>query len=41
VDVWLGSPLKLEELRIPAPIEVRSGGEIEKFIAERQGQPPK
>ena len=41
VDVWLGSPVKLEELRIPAAIEVISGGEIEKFIAERQGQAPK
>jgi hypothetical protein len=40
VDVWLGSPVKLEELRIPPTIEVISGREIEKFIAERQGQPP-
>jgi hypothetical protein len=36
VDVWLGSRVKLKELRIPASIEVVSGGEIEKFIAERQ-----
>ena len=38
VDVWLGSRVKLEELRIPASVEVASGGEIEKFIAEHQGQ---
>jgi hypothetical protein len=38
VDVWLGSRLKLDQLRIPAHIEVVSGGAIEKFIAERQGQ---
>jgi len=41
VDVWLGSQVKLEELRIPANIEVISGGEIEKFIAERRGQQSK
>src|SRR5262249_17849404 len=41
VDVWLGSQVKLEELRIPANVEVVSGGEIEKFIAERQGKKPK
>ena len=36
VDVWLGSRIKLEDLRIPANVEVVSGGEIEKFIGERQ-----
>src|SRR5262245_47524439 len=36
VDVWLGSRIKLEDLRIPANVEVVSGGEIEKFIAARQ-----
>jgi hypothetical protein len=41
VDVWLGSQVKPEELRIPAHVEVLSGGEIEKFIAERQGQQKK
>ena len=41
VDVWLGSGIKLEELRIPANVEVVSGGEIEKFIAERQGKQKK
>jgi hypothetical protein len=37
----LGSQVKLEELRIPANVEVVSSGEIEKFIAERQGMKPK
>jgi hypothetical protein len=41
VDVWLGSQLKLEELRIPDNVEVVSGGEIEKFIADRQGKKAK
>jgi len=36
VDVWLGSRIKLEDLRIPANVEVVSGGEIEKFIGERK-----
>jgi hypothetical protein len=36
VDVWLGSRIKLDELRIPANVEVASGGEIEKFVAKRQ-----
>ena len=36
VDVWLGSRIKLEDVRIPANVEVVSGGEIEKFVRERQ-----
>jgi hypothetical protein len=36
VDVWLGSKIKLEDLRIPAGFEVVSGGEIEKFVEERK-----
>ena len=36
VDVWLGSRIKLEELRIPANVEVVSGGEIEKFVGEHK-----
>ena len=36
VDVWLGSRIKLEDLRIPANVEVVSGGEIEKFIEQRR-----
>ncbi len=38
IDVWLGSRLRLEELRIPSNVTVASGGEIERFIAGRQGQ---
>jgi hypothetical protein len=41
IDVWLGSRLKLEDLRIPANIDVASGGEIERFIAERRRQQKK
>lgn len=36
VDVWLGSRIKLEDVRIPANVEVTSGGEIEKFVGERK-----
>jgi hypothetical protein len=36
VDVWLGSRIKLENLHIPANVEVVSGGEIEKFVGERK-----
>jgi hypothetical protein len=36
VDVWLGSRIKLEEVRIPANVKVVSGGEIEKFVGERE-----
>ena len=38
VDVWLGSRIKLDELRIPAEVEVASGGEIERFVEQRQKQ---
>jgi hypothetical protein len=41
VDVWLGSRLKLEDLRIPAAVAVVSGGEIEKFIAEHRSRQKK
>jgi hypothetical protein len=34
VDVWLGSRIKLEDLRIPSNVKVTSGGEIEKFVEE-------
>lgn len=36
VDVWLGSRIRLEELRIPAHVDAVSGGEIERFLAERR-----
>jgi hypothetical protein len=38
VDVWVGSKIKLADLRLPAEAEVVSSGEIEKFIAEHQKQ---
>ena len=41
IDVWLGSPLKLNELIIPGNTEVLSGGEIDRFIAECRKQQPK
>jgi hypothetical protein len=34
VDVWLGGSVKLEELRVPANVTVKSGGEIEAFVKE-------
>jgi hypothetical protein len=40
VDVWLGSRIKLAELRVPANVEVVSGGEIESFIAGRKNPAP-
>jgi hypothetical protein len=36
IDIWLGSQIKLDELRVPDDFEVVSGGEIEKFIASRK-----
>ncbi|MBI3411600.1 MAG: hypothetical protein HY040_25000 [Planctomycetes bacterium] len=36
LDLWLGSRIKLENLKIPRNVEAVSGGEIESFIAERQ-----
>jgi len=32
IDIWLGSKIKLEDLRIPEEFEVVSDGEIERFI---------
>jgi hypothetical protein len=37
VEVWLGGQVKLDDLKVPTTIKVKSGGEIEKFITERQG----
>jgi hypothetical protein len=36
IDIWLGSKIKLEDLRIPKGFEVVSGGEVEKFIQDRK-----
>lgn len=38
LDIWLGSRIKLEELRIPEGVEVVSGGEIEQFVERSQKQ---
>jgi len=38
IDIWLGSKIQLEDLRIPEGFEVVSGGEIEKFIQQRKQQ---
>jgi hypothetical protein len=40
VDVWLGSRIRLDELRVPGNVEVESGGEIEKFVAARKAKKP-
>jgi hypothetical protein len=40
VDVWIGSKIRLQELNIPANVEVVSGGEIDRFIAARKGAVP-
>lgn len=36
IDVWLGGQVSLDDLDVPSGIEVRSGGEIEKFIERHQ-----
>jgi hypothetical protein len=38
VDVWLGGNIRLDEIKVPANIEVKSGGEIEKFIADHEAR---
>jgi hypothetical protein len=36
IDLWLGSKIALDDLRIPDGFEVVSGGEIEKFIQQQR-----
>ena len=36
LDLWLGGPVELNKLQIPANVEVRSGGEIERFVADHE-----
>jgi len=36
IHVWLGGNVKLDELKVPAAIEVSSGGEIESFIKKHK-----
>ena len=38
VDVWLGGKIKLDELRIPKGFVVKSGREIEDFVARHSNQ---
>ena len=41
VDVWLGGDVQLDGLKAPLNVEVRSGGEIEKFIAAHKAEQKK
>lgn len=36
VELWLGGNVELDEVKAPGSIEVKSGGEIEDFIAKHQ-----
>jgi hypothetical protein len=36
LDLWLGGSVELDKLHVPANVEVKSGGEIERFIAEHR-----
>jgi hypothetical protein len=36
VDLWLGGDVQLDKVEVPLNIDVKSGGEIEAFIAEHE-----
>ena len=36
VDVWLGGQVELDTLQVPLSVEVKSGGEVEDFIAAHE-----
>jgi hypothetical protein len=36
IDLWLGGQIRLDELLVPMNVVVKSGGEIEKFVAEHE-----
>ena len=36
IDLWLGGQVHLAELEVPLNVEVKSGGEIEEFIAAHE-----
>lgn len=36
IDVWLGGPIDLAKLEIPEGVKVKSGGEIDAYIAARE-----
>ena len=38
VEIWLGGKVTLDQLKVPSTVEVRSGGEIEKFVAEHEAR---
>ena len=38
VHVWLGDRITLKNLQVPDNVEVRSAGDIERFIKERRGK---
>ena len=38
VNLWLGGHIGLDDLDVPLNIEVRSGGKVERFIAEHQAK---
>lgn len=38
VDIWIGGNIRLDEIKVPANIELRSGGEIEKFVADHEAK---
>jgi len=39
IEVWLGGSVTLDDLHLPATVNVKSGGEIESFI-KRHGETP-
>lgn len=38
LEIWLGGKISLADLKVPKNIEVRSSGEIERFVSEHQGK---
>jgi len=38
LGVWLGGQVHLDKIKVPLNVEVKSGGEIEKFIAEHRAK---
>jgi hypothetical protein len=40
VDLYLGAKIELQKLKVPTNVEVRSGGEIEQFVAAHKVHQP-
>jgi len=38
VDVWVGAEVELDKVKVPQNVDVKSGGEIERFIAEHEAK---